>query len=147
MREGCLVQVTSAALYGRFGRAAKAFANELLRAQLDSFSGQRCASSRVASAPLEEGLQLRGRRRRGEETARRLFVTNPQAAVEGAKWPEQPEPIGLWEDVPLAVRGAPPTANGNGKNRSLGSAAVNLRTEVSGHSFSPMSCIRADSLL
>jgi hypothetical protein len=37
----------------------------------------------------------------GEETATRLCVTNPQAAVAGAKWPTQPVPLGLWEYVPL----------------------------------------------
>ena len=42
-------------------------------------------------------------KRSGEETARRLCVTNPQAAVEGAKWPAQPEPVGLWENVPLKI--------------------------------------------
>jgi protein-tyrosine phosphatase len=37
----------------------------------------------------------------GEETARRLMITNPWAAVEGAAWPEQPVALGLEEYVPL----------------------------------------------
>jgi len=43
----------------------------------------------------------------GEETARRLCVTNPLVAVEGASWPEQPTPKGLWELEPLRFAGAP----------------------------------------
>ena len=45
----------------------------------------------------------------GEETARRLFVTNPQVAVEGGAWPEQPTPKGLWEHEALRFVGVPET--------------------------------------
>jgi hypothetical protein len=37
----------------------------------------------------------------GVETAERLFVSNPRAAVDGAEWPVQPEAMGLLEHVPL----------------------------------------------
>jgi hypothetical protein len=51
----------------------------------------------------------------GEETARRLCELNPRAAVEGAGWPEQPEPVGLWEHVPLKFS-AREFAASSGKN-------------------------------
>ena len=70
IRNGCLIQVTASALYGRFGPVPQALAN---------FVGKRA----------------------GEESARRLCQTNPLAAVEGAAWPSQPEPVGIWEDEPL----------------------------------------------
>jgi protein-tyrosine phosphatase len=90
---GSYVQLTAQSLFGRFGKTARSFSEELLRRGLVHFVASDAHDTRLRPPRLDEAYAWIAREY-GEATAERLLVTNPAAVLKG-----EPLPAGKIEPV------------------------------------------------
>jgi protein-tyrosine phosphatase len=101
LRMGCLLQVTASALWGRFGKVAAAIADELLEKNCIHFLATDAHSLEWRPPHLRRAFDYVAQKY-GQETARRLCVSNPEVVVKGCDWPVQPDPKGVLNCNPLS---------------------------------------------
>lgn len=91
LERGCYTQVTAQSLLGRFGEAARYWAEAWLDQDRVHFIASDAHSPKSRPPRLREAYQAVAARR-GEEVAQALFHDNPLAAFEGRPLPYVPEP-------------------------------------------------------
>jgi protein-tyrosine phosphatase len=104
LRQGCYAQVTAQSLLGKFGKAAKAAAEEWIDAGAVHFLASDAHNITSRPLRLSEAFEYL-EKTRGEEIARAMLVENPLAAFEGRPLPFVPE---LDEDAGLAPGASSP---------------------------------------
>jgi protein-tyrosine phosphatase len=90
MKGGLLVQVTANSVTGTFGAVAETMAWEMLENQWVHFIATDAHNLDRRPPVMSEAYRLIADRF-GDETARRICITNPLAVFEGTPMPEQPE--------------------------------------------------------
>jgi protein-tyrosine phosphatase len=91
LRGGCLVQVTSGSLTGRFGKTAQAMAMQFLEKDWVHILATDAHSLQNRPPHLRESYEIVAKHF-GRETAERLCVENPRAVFNGEDLPSQPGP-------------------------------------------------------
>jgi protein-tyrosine phosphatase len=95
--DGMLVQVTAGALLGEFGKTARTIANRYVQENWATVVAT--DAHNVTSRPPNMSRAYEHLRQNfGEETARRLCLTNPQRIFEGEPLGPQPYPRGIDDD-------------------------------------------------
>jgi protein-tyrosine phosphatase len=96
---GCYIQVTAQSLFGRFGRKAKRFCDELMKRGLVHFVASDAHDAKHRPPRLDEAYNYIAKKF-GEMRAERLCVLNPQAVLAGdlikAEEIEEPEKPRQW---------------------------------------------------
>lgn len=82
VENGALVQVTAGSLLGNFGRAAKSVATDLMNRNLVHFIASDAHDTRHRTTILSDAYEYVGKTW-NPRLAKLLFVTAPQAAIEG----------------------------------------------------------------
>jgi protein-tyrosine phosphatase len=91
LANGCLVQITSNSLTGRFGKTAQTLGWQFIAKNWAHFIATDAHNLDSRPPIMSEAYELIAKRH-GQETAERLCVTNPRAAFEGTALPEAPSP-------------------------------------------------------
>ena len=104
IRLGCLVQITSASLVGRFGQRAQAMSRTLLKKNWVHIIASD-AHSPTRRAPAMSRAYTALQAEFGQQMADRLCIENPRAVFFGETLAEQPEPEGVYGALKPAKSG------------------------------------------